>query len=44
MLNKLFVYDIETIPDTDVLYNLTGSETVDVIEKRKELEEYSSLI
>lgn len=44
MLNKLFVYDIETIPDTDVLYNLTGSETVDVIEKRKELEEYSYLI
>ena len=44
MLNKIFVYDIETIPDTDVLYNLTGSKTVDVIEKRKELEEYSSLI
>lgn len=44
MLNKLFVYDIETIPDTDVLYNLTGSQTTDVIEKRKELEEYSASV
>ena len=42
MLNNLFVFDIETIPDTDVLYDLTGSDTVDVIEKRKELEEYSA--
>jgi predicted PolB exonuclease-like 3'-5' exonuclease len=40
MLNKLFVFDIETIPDTDVLYNLTGSETTDLEQKRKELEEY----
>lgn len=44
MLDKLFVFDIETIPDTDVLYNLTGSETIDEKEKRKELEEYSSII
>lgn len=40
MLDKLFVFDIETIPDTDVLENLTGSTTKDLLEKRKELEEY----
>ena len=40
--NLLFVFDIETIPDTDVLYGLTGSKTVDILEKRKELEEYSA--
>ena len=44
MLDKLFVFDIETIPDTEVLYNLTGSTTTDEKEKRKELEEYSSEI
>ena len=44
MLEKLFVFDIETIPDTDVLYNLTGSKTTDVISKREELEEYSKEI
>ena len=42
MLDKLFVFDIETIPDTEVLHNLTGSTTIDEKEKRKELEEYSS--
>ena len=40
MLDKLFVFDIETIPDTDILENLTGSTTEDLNEKRKELEEY----
>lgn len=40
MLDKLFVFDIETIPDTDVLENLTGSTTKDLLGKRKELEEY----
>lgn len=44
MLNKLFVFDIETIPDVDVLNNLTGSCTTDPILKRKELEDYSSEI
>jgi predicted PolB exonuclease-like 3'-5' exonuclease len=37
---KLFVFDIETIPDTDAIFNLTGSETKDVELLRKELEEY----
>lgn len=37
---KLFVFDIETIPDTDVLENLTGSKRTDIIQKRQELEEY----
>jgi predicted PolB exonuclease-like 3'-5' exonuclease len=39
-LDKLFVFDIETIPDTDALYNLTGSTTDGVQEKRTELEKY----
>jgi predicted PolB exonuclease-like 3'-5' exonuclease len=38
--NSLFVFDIETIPDTDAVKNLTGSETKDVETLRKELEEY----
>jgi predicted PolB exonuclease-like 3'-5' exonuclease len=38
--NKLFVFDIETVPDTDVLHALTGSVTDDLQQKRKELEEY----
>ena len=36
----LFVFDIETIPDTDAVYNLTGSEEKDVPKLREELEEY----
>ncbi len=40
MLDKLFVFDIETVPDTDILKNLTGSITQDLFEKRKELENY----
>ena len=42
MPNKLFVFDIETVPDTDVLKELTGSSTTDETEKRKELEQYSA--
>jgi predicted PolB exonuclease-like 3'-5' exonuclease len=40
MIKKLFVFDIETVPDTDVLHSLTGSATDDLQQKRKELEEY----
>jgi predicted PolB exonuclease-like 3'-5' exonuclease len=40
MHNRLFVFDIETIPDTDVLHSLTGSTTEDIREKRVELERY----
>jgi predicted PolB exonuclease-like 3'-5' exonuclease len=40
MIKKLFVFDIETVPDTDVLHSLTGSTTSDLQQKRKELEEY----
>lgn len=40
--NKLFIFDIETIPDGDVIENLTGSKTENKLELRKELEEYSS--
>ncbi|MDR2777402.1 MAG: 3'-5' exonuclease [Rickettsiales bacterium] len=40
MLDKLLVFDIETIPDTSVLVTLTGSETADPVEMRKELEQY----
>ncbi len=40
MLDKLFVFDIETIPDTDAVYNLTGSEETDILKLRKELEDY----
>ena len=41
MLDELFVFDIETVPDTDVLQSLTGSTTTDEKQKRLELEEYS---
>ncbi len=40
MHKSLFVFDIETIPDTDVLKCLTGSETTDIQTLRKELEDY----
>lgn len=40
MLDKIFVFDIETIPDINILYNLTGSKSIDIQEKRKELEQY----
>ena len=38
--NKLFIFDIETIPDTDVVKNLTGSNTTDIQKLREELEQY----
>lgn len=41
MLNSLFVFDIETVPDISILYDLTGSKTTDPLLKRQELEEYS---
>ncbi len=40
MLDKLFVFDIETIPDTDAVYNLLGIESNDIEYLRKELEKY----
>lgn len=40
MLKNLFVFDIETIPDTDVVKNLTHSTTTDVQKLREELAEY----
>lgn len=36
----LFVFDIETVPDTDALPNLTGFEDSDVAARRAELERY----
>jgi len=36
----LFVFDIETIPDTEAVFNLTGSKTKDIKKLRKELEKY----
>lgn len=36
----LFVFDIETIPDTKAVRNLTGSDEVDIIKLRQELEQY----
>ncbi|MDR1426071.1 MAG: 3'-5' exonuclease [Rickettsiales bacterium] len=40
MLDKLLVFDIETIPDTDVLAALTGSRTDNVKDMREEIEQY----
>lgn len=37
---SLFVFDIETVPDTDAVYNLTGCKSDDVHELRKALEQY----
>ena len=39
---NIFVFDIETIPDTSVVEKLTDSKSKDEKELRKELEEYSS--
>lgn len=36
----LFVFDIETIPDTDSVPNLTGTDERDVVRLREELEKY----
>lgn len=40
MLDKLFVFDIETIPDTDAVYNLLGIQSDDINYLRAELEKY----
>ena len=40
MLDKLFVFDIETIPDTEAVYNLLGIESDDINFLRNELEKY----
>lgn len=37
---SLFVFDIETIPDTEAVFNLTGSKTKSVKKLREELEKY----
>ena len=37
---KIFVFDIETIPDVEVMECLTGSKTKDISQLRKELEDY----
>lgn len=37
---SLFVFDIETVPDTDVVPNLTGFESPGIEERRQELERY----
>ena len=37
---NLFVFDIETIPDTDAVPNLTGFDDPDVETRRAELERY----
>lgn len=37
---NLFVFDIETVPDTDALPNLTGFDEPDVAARREELERY----
>ncbi len=37
---NLFVFDIETVPDTDAAPNLTGIESVDVAERRAAIEAY----
>lgn len=40
MRQNLFVFDIETIPDTSAAYNLTGTAETDEHALRKELEQY----
>ena len=40
MLDSLLVFDIETIPDTDVCPNLTGFSDPDIESRRRELAEY----
>ena len=37
---NLFVFDIETIPDTDAVPNLTGFDDPDITARRAELERY----
>lgn len=44
MHKSIFVFDIETIPDGEVVKNLTGSTTTDPLKLREELAEYSASI
>ena len=37
---SLFVFDIETIPDTDAVPNLTGFDNPDIAARREELDRY----
>jgi predicted PolB exonuclease-like 3'-5' exonuclease len=37
---NIFVFDIETVPDTEAVYNLTGFESDNTEELKKKLEEY----
>ncbi len=37
---NLFVFDIETVPDTDAVPNLTGFDDPDIVARRAELERY----
>ena len=37
---NLFVFDIETVPDTDVAPNLTGEKSPDVQVRREAIEQY----
>lgn len=40
MLDQLFVFDIETIPDSDAVPNLTGLEDTDLAARREALDDY----
>jgi predicted PolB exonuclease-like 3'-5' exonuclease len=44
VLDKLLVFDLETIPDTTVLATLTGSTETDPEKARRELEQYHSTV
>lgn len=37
---NLFVFDIETVPDTDAAFNLTGETSADIEVRRKAIEDY----
>ena len=39
-MNSLIVFDIETIPDVDLCYALTGLKSQDVKEQRKAMQDY----
>lgn len=39
-LQQLFVFDIETVPDTDAVSNLTGCDSTDIAELRQSLIDY----
>lgn len=37
---NLFVFDIETVPDTDAAFNLTGETSPDIADRRQAIEDY----